>query len=310
MCESNEEYSDMSIGEGGIALPPANEFTALIDADTIVYNACVDAEVEEIIIKDDYSEEEWQTILADNGCSTLATAISVYRCNEELAMANIVAKIQKIFDLTGCRKAQLHLTMGRAGFRYKLESSYKANRVDKRVPAGLTKMKTNLWLNVDVSDSFKALNLEVFAHENFEADDAVVFLKKADPTFILVALDKDVLNAVAGTHFNYYESSYHNIDMKWCEVTESQARMWPYLQCIVGDTSDNIKGCPGIGPKKALKFINENMSASELWEGLVRAYESVGLSQIEALATMNLVNMNLLTKTNGEFKIKLFEPEV
>ena len=130
--------------------------------------------------------------------------------------------------------------------------------------------------------------------------------------FIGVCLDKDCYNSIPTNdicrQFNYYESQQYNIEMKWVEISEGTARMWPYLQCILGDKTDNIKGCKGIGPKKALKFINEDMTEEELWKGVVKAWESKGMTESEAMVTMNLVNMHLLKEVDGKLKIELWSP--
>jgi hypothetical protein len=123
--------------------------------------------------------------------------------------------------------------------------------------------------------------------------------------FIGVCLDKDCYNSVPTNdickQFNYYESGQWGIEMKWVEVSEGTAKMWPYLQTITGDKTDNIQGCHGIGPKKALKFIGEDMTEAEMWDGVVRAWESKGLSSIDAIITMNLVNMHMLQdREDGE----------
>ena len=47
-----------------------------------------------------------------------------------------------------------------------------------------------------------------------------------------------------------------------------------YLQCIKGDTSDNIKGIPGIGSKGAEKILNGCNNEQELFNAVRAAYNN------------------------------------
>ena len=142
-----------------------------------------------------------------------------------------------------------------------------------------------------------------------EADDMVVLRKAEDPdNTILAAVDKDVLNAVAGKHLNYYESQKYGIKMKWVEIDETHAKLWPYKQCIMGDAGDNVIGCHGIGPKRVCKYIYPGLTDKELWENVVRAYGSVDKDPIDALINMNLVNMRLLYRDGNKIKVKRWYP--
>ena len=45
-----------------------------------------------------------------------------------------------------------------------------------------------------------------------------------------------------------------------------------WYQMLVGDTVDNIKGCPGIGPVKAKKVLEPGMSEGRLYESVLSEY--------------------------------------
>jgi DNA polymerase-1 len=286
------EVVDISIDAFGGLVMPKNGLVALIDADTIAFTACLATEVEcTALPRDFYTEEEWSMLNIVDGV--------YWEIDLDLALQKAEEKIQRILDKTGCSSVELHFTGGRENFRYDVYPGYKAKRVDLRTPTGLNALKVMLCEKYNGT-----------IHTKWEADDAVVYYRNEFPEkYIMCAVDKDVYNSVAGKHFNYYESGHYNIDMKWVEVSESTARMWPYLQAITGDKTDGISGCNGIGPKKVMKFISESMAEEELWEGVCSAYASKGLTMIEALMTMNAVNMNLLTEVDGELQIVLWHPD-
>lgn len=83
--------------------------------------------------------------------------------------------------------------------------------------------------------------------EAIEADDACSILaarlRKENTDYIVCSVDKD-LQQIPGKHYNYNTSVSS-------QITTSQAKYSLFYQCLVGDTTDNIGGCPGIGKAKA-----------------------------------------------------------
>lgn len=132
-----------------------------------------------------------------------------------------------------------------------------------------------------------------------EADDVVAYEKNRNPEgTVMVALDKDLLYGVPGRHLNFGK-------FEMVETSIEEARRYPYIQCIEGDSSDCYKGVPGVGKVGARKVITEDLvDEAEMWRLLVETYESKGLGEAEALVTMRLASMN---QWNGE-EIVLWEP--
>jgi len=283
--ESGEEMVEVEIDFAGQVMPPKNDKVALIDADTLAFTSCLAAEEETSEFNEETGEHE-----------------AVFVIDMADALEKAEEKLQKILDRTGCQTCEMHFTGGRENFRYVIYPEYKANRTKEgaqRTPSGLKELKALL---MDRYESTIA--------EAWEADDIVVYKKLQNPDkYIMCAVDKDVINAVPGEHFNYYESNLYNIDMKFVTITEDHARYWPYLQTIMGDTSDNVPGCKGIGKARAAKFINDTMDHDELWRGVVRAWESKGYTEQDAQLTMQLVNMNCLVEKDGKLAIELWSPD-
>jgi 5'-3' exonuclease len=112
-------------------------------------------------------------------------------------------------------------------------------------------------------------------HQNAEAihdqetDDEIAILQtmydEQGERTIIVSVDKDFLQ-VPGWHFN------PNKGFK--KVSKQEAKERQYIQCLTGDTVDNIGGCFKMGPAKAAKLLKGHRYTEEtMWKLVVRSYE-------------------------------------
>lgn len=177
------------------------------------------------------------------------------------------------------------LTMYVAGsnnFRYLLTDTYKANRKTSEPPIQLLRLRDYA---VEQHGAIRA--------DGGEADDYTVSYKLKNPNVTMSAIDKDVLNAVSGKHYNYWKEEF-------VETSDEWALKFPFVQCLMGDNSDNVIGLHGIGPKKAEKLLSEALEPSQMWDIVVSTYKSHSRSEEEALLNMRLIRMDQLdheTKT-------------
>jgi DNA polymerase-1 len=133
-----------------------------------------------------------------------------------------------------------HGTKGR-NFRYDVDSTYKANRKGDR------------------PEFYKALSnyvkqeYEAIQAEGEEVDDKIAkdwrYLTEKGHEVCIVSIDKDYLQLPA-LIYNY---GIHK--RGFTRVTEESAKYNFWYQVLVGDSADNVKGAPGIGPKKAEKLL-------------------------------------------------------
>lgn len=265
--------------EGLEAFPQATKI-ALLDADTIIYAACsVNEYPEEMLDIGFYTPTEWDEIIEDT--QWVASEHSIYRIHTKAAIAHCVDRIEEIIEVTNTVSAELYFTSGK-NFRHIVDPMYKANRKHTRYPAGLKEIK------LEMLKRYPGM-----IGDGMEADDIVVYLKRTQPEkYVLCAVDKDVLNALPGKHWNYYRSERYSIKSKWVDITKQHAEIWPYMQCLEGDAADNIKGCPGVGKKTALKLLANTTTAEERWNIVVKTFIQKKLTAKDALQTMRLVNMN------------------
>lgn len=288
--EISGDIVDIEITEFGKVMEPINGMIALIDADTLAWTSALAAQQEMQVLPDTfYTDIELDAIKANPTFDEESMTYSII--DLDIAMSLAREKLNRIYELSGCRECEMHFSGGRDNFRYMIFPDYKANRKGMKIPDGLYELKVKL------CEEFNGT-----IHTQWEADDWVVYAIKAfAKKYVLCAVDKDVLNSVAGRHFNYYESGVFGKDMRYIETAPEVAKLWPYLQCITGDTSDGIAGVKGLGPKKALNFINDTWPHKELWEGVIKAYKG---DDTTAKLNMRLVNMHQLV----DGKLQLWEP--
>ena len=298
----DNDFVDISMDSKGEILPKKNNKIALIDADTIIFATCsVLSMTDDLLPESMYTKEEWADIVSDPGYSESRHSLSFL--DMEDAIKHSEEKIDFILERTGCTDFELHFTIGRESFPYKVSKGYKANRDGKPSPYGLTSLKQAMF------DKYPS---KVYMNTEWEADHIVVCKKRDYPNkYIICAVDKDVLYTLEGKHFNYYQSTIYNIDMKWVTVTEDEAMRRYYIQTLTGDAGDNVIGIKGIGPKKAEKALSKCTNEAECWEAVVKVYEANDRDIVDAITNYRLVDMTQLQLDENEnYKVVLWKPTV
>lgn len=154
---------------------------------------------------------------------------------------------------------------GRETFRTSLDAEYKANR-----PEAEDDFKAQLPVCFKVAES---LNLAVTACPGYEADDliadAVYEISRTDHQGLIVSQDKD-LQQLVSRNVQFFDP-FRNKLVDEAGVFERfgvQPPQIPILLAICGDSSDNIKGVPGFGPKNAAKIARSYESVQEFKSAL------------------------------------------
>ncbi len=305
------DIKPMELDDRGDKKEDKHDKVIIVDADTIVFAACSVCQHEVQVMGPDFMSDE-EMAYARKQPYWDEAEMTYMSIDPQDALRHSKDKLELILDKIGGKleNTRLHFTGGKDSFRYSLlknafpndvEMHYKWKRTNKPRPVGLGEVKG---LMCEMEGTMSA---DIWY--SFEADDIAVEEKmRYGDKAILVAVDKDVWKNTPGLHFNYYESELYNIEMKWVEVDADEARLHQYLQAITGDKSDNIPGLKGIGPAKALKFIELGMSESELWDGVVAAYTrhcKYGDPLDMAILNMQLVNMHQLDEDGV---IQLWQP--
>ena len=137
-------------------------------------------------------------------------------------------------------------------FRHDLFPLYKANR--DATPEDLVRQMEPIVRMV------RSLGIPVEISDGCEADDCIASLAarfSAQRPVVIVSGDKDLKQCLGPNVYMWDPASREEKLLSAAEFTaESGLRpeQWPDVQALVGDTSDNIPGVPGIGPKTAQKI--------------------------------------------------------
>jgi 5'-3' exonuclease len=182
----------------------------------------------------------------------------------EHALHNAKSLLERIVNATRATTKTIYLT-GEHNFREQLDSEYKANRDPNNKPMHYDALRSFL---IDIHGA-TVIN-------GMEADDAMGMhqCSAIEPT-IIASIDKD-LNMIPGKHYNWRKDKLY-------DVTEEEAMKFFYLQLLMGDRVDNIKGVPGIGPKKAERAVGHLTDEQDMYNvctSLYADYYGVGHEEI------------------------------
>ncbi|MDH4261660.1 MAG: DNA polymerase I [Spirochaetia bacterium] len=154
-------------------------------------------------------------------------------------------------------------------FRNELYSEYKANR--KETPPEL---KLQI---LEIQTIAKSLEMPMLVLNGYEADDIIASLikkfEKENMDMIIVSGDKDLFSLMQSNVFLYRpvkgvsefkvfsdKDVVSEIGVKTTEIEDYMA--------LTGDTSDNIPGVAGVGPKTASKLISEYHDLDNIYKNI------------------------------------------
>ena len=184
---------------------------------------------------------------------------------------------------------------GGSADRVEMYTEYKANR--DATPEAI-KVAVPL-----IQDILRAMHIPIMVKEGFEADDVIGTLaKKAEKegySTFMVTPDKDFAQLVSENIFMYRPVFGGGYETWGIEEVKKKFEVTEPLQVIdflgmMGDSSDNIPGLPGVGEKTAKKFIAQYGSMENL---LANTHELKGKmkEKIEDAKELGLLSKKLAT---------------
>ena len=203
------------------------------------------------------------------------------------------------------RRGALLFDCGRVAFRLKLLPEYKANR-----PPMPEDLRCQL---PRIREMAAAFGWPLLQSEGYEADDLIgAFARAAAPAEVrIVSADKDLSQLLVEERVKLLSPEKGNtgalVERGAAAVREkfgvAPERIPDYL-ALVGDSSDNIAGIAGIGPKSAAELLN-TFGAIENWidapERLAGSRFAAKLAGQEELLRRNLGLVRLRTELPAEF---------
>jgi DNA polymerase-1 len=177
-------------------------------------------------------------------------------------------------------------------FRHEVFGEYKSNRPS---------MPEDLRVQVPhIKEIVSALRLPVLEKEGYEADDLIATLarklEREGIETVIVSGDKDLMQLIS-PHVTMYDS----MKDKTFQVHEVKERFGVSPDKVVevmglmGDTSDNIPGVPGIGPKTAGQLIEEFGSVEELLKNIDKVKNAKVRASLDRYAEQARLSRELAT---------------
>jgi 5'-3' exonuclease len=184
------------------------------------------------------SEEQESTICLIDGDSLL-----YYEMDKpilEQALEGLDQRIETI--LTNCNaNTYVGFLTGKNGYRYQVSPTYKANRKYRPKPIIFYALREYLKQKYSFME-----------FDGLEADDLVAYYGVNNNGYkvVICSPDKDVLHQCIGKHFNYQK-------VEFVTTSETDAEKFLWKQVLMGDSTDNIQGIPGVGIKTAENWLKD-----------------------------------------------------
>lgn len=238
--------------------------TLIVDADSVAFIACYNAD-KDIMPIEFYndSEEERQEAMINLAC--------------EYAKGHVL----NIQETTGCDSVECYFTAGKC-FRYEVSPEYKANRQKTNKIEGLKEVKEYLHSQFDG-----------MICTEFEADD-IVYYRGMQENTLVSCIDKDISGQLPYMTYNFRKNEYVE--------PQEDPKKFLWLQMIIGDPVDNIKGIHRMGVKKATAYLED---VEDYREAVYQLYIEKG-RESDFIMNLNLLDMSLL---QDDMTIKLHEEE-
>lgn len=160
-------------------------------------------------------------------------------------------------------------------FRFKVDPNYQANRRDRVAPLYKEPLREYLcehhpWVQLDW----------------LEGDDVLGLMATEQPDGVIMAsIDKD-LRQIPGQLYDWQREQL-------IKTTPEDAAFFFYMQILMGDSTDGIRGIPNVGPRKAERYLDGLYGAPEdkIWARVLDVYAAHNLTPEYALQQARLLRI-------------------
>lgn len=211
------------------------------------------------------------TALLDGDIYAYRSSAVCENADEGLALWQVDQMISTTLENVNADNWKIYIS-GDNNFRYTIFPDYKANRRDQPKPRHLERVREYLVSehNATIADGCEADDELGIEGSRIGADGAII-----------CSLDKDLLQ-VPCTHYNFVRRELRRIS------PEEGLRNF-YEQVLIGDPTDNVSGCRGIGKAKAPRLLAECRDERNYIQATWRAFEAAGQSEEDFIRSCRLL---------------------
>ena len=193
--------------------------------------------------------------------------------------------------------------------RHKLYDRYKANR--KGMPEELAEQMPK------IKEILRAMNIDIIEKQGYEGDDILGTLakygEKQNLDVTILSGDRDTFQLASDnitiriprTKAGKTETEDYN-RAKVLEEYGLEPEQLIEVKALQGDTSDNIPGVPGIGPKTAISLIQKYHTVKELYEKIEKGEDDLKGKQRENIVN-NKEMAELLISKKADINTKVYD---
>lgn len=211
-------------------------------------------------------------------------------------VANMLLKLLKTYD-----PQHICIVFDAKGknFRHTLYKGYKSNR--KPMPVELSEQVQ------PIVDFIRSLGIKILQISDVEADDVIATLahnKRKNVEVIISSGDKDLAQLVnkSVTLINSMDDKVLDVDGVHKKFGVYPQQIFDYL-VLVGDTSDNIPGVENIGPKTAIKLLNDFETLKGIFKNIDKLKGKIKENLMNSIDTIEIAKKLIKLKTNLNIEV-------
>jgi 5'-3' exonuclease len=188
---------------------------------------------------------------------------------------------------------------GSSAYRKAIYPEYKQNRVEQRANQSV---EDEEYFEVFIQefsrtlDQLRELGIKVLRFKGVEADDVAAYLVKKRRAFNfnqiwLISSDRDwdTLIAHGVSRFSYVTRKEITVE-NWMEHYDcSTPEDYISIKCLMGDTGDNVPGVAKVGPKTAVKLVEQYGSALDIANQLPLDGKYVYIKNLNAFGSEQII---------------------
>jgi 5'-3' exonuclease len=217
-----------------------------------------------------------------------------------------IRTIRSLAKTYRCSNIIIAADKGSSQYRKAIYPEYKANRKEKYETQTEEEREKfeRFFQNWESTCLVLEQEFPVLRFQGVEADDIAAYIVKKRPKFDiehiwLISSDRDwnLLVNESVSQFSLVTRKEITVE-QWAERHDCRIDQYADMKALMGDSGDNIKGVPGIGPKRALQLLDEYGSLYDIIQAVPLPGKQKFIQELnksQALLELNMQLVDLLT---------------